>query len=140
MPGDGTTVSNVFLMEMLSTFVVVLAQLMFLVHGERLSHDHSDGNSMHLTKHAQNRGGTRVCKDAAPFVLGLIVVVMTAISLSTSGASIIQSEALVSLLCLASGQIIGSTGQAVLGCIVSWDIVQISRGFCSSARRRGRRE
>ena len=42
MPGDGTTVLNVFLMEMLSTFVVVLAQLMFLVHGERLNHDQSD--------------------------------------------------------------------------------------------------
>ena len=88
MPGDGTTVLNVFLMEMLSTFVVVLAQLMFLVHGERLSHDHSDGNSMHLTKHAQRQREARgYVKDAAPFVLGLIVVVMTAISLSTSGAS-----------------------------------------------------
>ena len=31
LPGDGTTVWNVYLMETLSTFVVVLAQLMFLI-------------------------------------------------------------------------------------------------------------
>ena len=88
LPGDGTTVWNVYLMETLSTFVVVLAQLMFLIRGERLVHHYEDNTNLHLTKHAQKgREARGYVKDAAPFVLGLIVVVMTCMSLATSGAS-----------------------------------------------------
>lgn len=88
IPGDGTKWYNVYLIEAISTFVVVLAQLMFLVRGEQSMDQNDDIGNLHLTKHSQNNREARgYVKDAAPFVLGLIVVVMTAMSLSTSGAS-----------------------------------------------------
>lgn len=88
IPGDGTKWYNVYLMETITTFIVVLAQLMFLVRGEQLAHNHDDAGNIHLTKQSQKDREVRgYVKDAAPFILGLIVVVMSAMSLSTSGAS-----------------------------------------------------
>lgn len=89
LPGDGTTATNVLLMEFVTTFTMVFAQLMFIVHGESIHHeDDHIGHDVHLTSEAKKlREARGYLKDAAPFVLGMLQVVLVSVSLATSGAS-----------------------------------------------------
>ena len=89
LPGDGTSVEGVLLMETLTSFVMVLAQLMLLVRGEATHHDDDTRmNDVHMVSESQKlREARGYVKDAAPFVLGLLHVILVCISISTSGAS-----------------------------------------------------
>ena len=81
VPGDGTSVESVLLMETIISFFMVLAQLMLLVRGEATHHDDDTrANDVHMVSESQKlREARGYVKDAAPFVLGLLHLTLVCI-------------------------------------------------------------